>query len=168
VILRGEGDALADRMDANPLAVSPTEILSLKRRVLTLGTVVDEELAVLEILKASSQPVLPLHRLADAFQIAVEIARATDRDIDRIDHRCGDLQQRYASAQKDVTNRRLAVLTEISAIFMPLTLIAGIYGMNFDVMPELHYRYSYPVALGVMTLLALGLLRYFRSRWWPK
>lgn len=43
-----------------------------------------------------------------------------------------------------------------SCIFMPLMLIAGIYGMNFDVMPELHYRYGYPVVLGVMTQREFG------------
>lgn len=168
VTLRAEGDALSDRMDADPQSVSVEQILGLKRRVLALGGVVDEELAVLEVLKVSSQPALPLHRLADAFQVAIEIARATDRDAERLDRRVGDLQQRYESAQQGLMNRRLGLLTVLSAIFMPLTLIAGIYGMNFEFMPELHWRYGYPLALGGMALLAGGLSWYFRSRWWRK
>ena len=166
--LRRKGDVLAGRMDPDPEAVSMQEILALKRRVLALGGVVDEELAVLEVLKVIDKPPLPMGRLAEPLQIAIETTRATDRDIDRLDRRVGDLQRRYETAQQERMNHRLALLTVISAIFMPLTLIAGIYGMNFDIMPELHYRYSYPVALGCMALIAGGLYWYFRSRWWPK
>ncbi len=62
VALRAEGDALSDRMDVDPRSVSLEQILGLKRRVLALGGVVDEELAVLEVLKVSHGPALPLHR----------------------------------------------------------------------------------------------------------
>ena len=167
-MLRGTADMLADRMDPDPEAVSLEEILAVKHRVLALGTVVDEQLAVLEVLKISEHPALPMSRLALAFQAAIETARATDRDIDRLDRRVSDLQNRYQSAQQDKMNRRLGLLTILSAIFMPLTFVAGIYGMNFEFMPELHWRYGYFVVLGGMALLAGGLFWYFRSRWWPK
>jgi len=49
-----------------------------------------------------------------------------------------------------------------------MTLLAGIYGMNFDVMPELHFPYAYPAALGLMVALAIGMLWYFRYRGWFK
>ena len=100
--------------------------------------------------------------------MAIEITRATDRDIDRLDRRASDLQARYESAQQDLVNRRLGLLTALSTIFMPLTLLAGIYGMNFDVMPELHYRYGYPLTLAAMALIAGGLFWIVRSRWWPR
>jgi len=166
--LRGRGDVLAGRMDPDPEAVSLEEILALKHRVLALGSVVDEELAMLEVLKISDHPALPLIRHAVAFRAAIENTRAADRDIDRLDRRVGDLQHRYESAQQDKTNRRLGLLTVLSAIFMPLTLIVGIYGMNFDFMPELHWRYGYFVVLGAMALIAGGLFWYFRSKWWPR
>jgi len=118
-------------MDTNPGAVSLADILALKRRVLALGGVLDEELVVLEILKAINKPALALFRLAEPFQVAVETARGTDRDIDRVNRRVRDLQQRYESARQDKMNRRLGLLTVLSAIFMPLMLITGIYGMNF-------------------------------------
>jgi Mg2+ and Co2+ transporter CorA len=168
VALRREGDVLADRMDSDPGAVPLREILATKRRALMLGGVVDEQLAVLEVLKVSKLPVLPLHGLADRFQVAIELARATDRDVERLERRATDLQHRYESALQEKTNRRLGTLTVLSAIFMPLTLIAGIYGMNFEVMPELHYRYGYPLVLAGMALLAGGLVWYFRTRWWTK
>jgi len=165
VTLRRQGDVLTDRMDSDPWAVSLGEILALKRRVLALGGVVDEQLAVLQVLKASDLPVLPLRGLAEILQVAVEITKATDRDIDRLDRRVHDLHERLESAQQERINRRLGTLTVLSAIFMPLTLVAGIYGMNFDFMPELHYRYGYPLVLGGMALVGGGLGWYFRSRW---
>jgi Mg2+ and Co2+ transporter CorA len=168
VTLRAEGEALADRMDIDPSAVRQDEILGLKRRVSALATVVDEELAVLEVLKVSNRNELPIHRLADVFSVGIEIARATDRDIDRLDLRLNDLRQRYETAQQELTNRRLGVLTMLSAIFMPLTLISGIYGMNFVHMPELQWRHGYPLALLGMLCIAGTLTWYFRSRWWTK
>ncbi len=168
VKLRREADVLADRMDSDPRSVSLVEILAVKHCVLALGAAVDEYLAVLEILRVSNRPVLPLHHLVDAFQVAIEITRATDRDIDRLDRRASDLQGRYESAQQDLVNRRLGLLTALSTIFLPLTLLAGIYGMNFEVMPELHYRYGYPLTLAAMALIAGGLFWIVRSRWWPR
>ena len=166
--LRGEGDALVLRMDSDPEAVPPGQILALKRRVLALGGLVDEQLAVLEALKVSSKPPLPLGLIAESIQIAIGITRATERDIDRLDRRLSDLQRRYEATQQDKTNHRLGLLTILSAIFMPLTLIVGLYGMNFDVMPELHFRHGYFITLGAMALTAGGLYWYFRSRGWLK
>lgn len=166
--LRREGDALVYRMDSDPEAVPPGQILALKRRVLALGGLVDEQLAVLEALKVSSKPPLPLGLLLESVQVATGITRATERDIDRLDRRLSDLQQRYDATQQGKTNHRLGLLTILSAIFMPLTLIVGVYGMNFDVMPELHVRNGYFITLGAMALTAGGLYWYFRSRGWLK
>lgn len=55
-------------------------------------------------------------------------------------------------------------MTVFSAIFLPLTFIVGIYGMNFQYMPELGWQLAYPALLLVMTLVAGGLLLYFRRR----
>lgn len=69
-------------------------------------------------------------------------------------------------------NEVMKVLTIIATIFIPLGFIAGVYGMNFDGaispwnMPELHWRYGYPFALGVMAITAIGLVFFFRSKGW--
>ncbi|MDR1307497.1 MAG: magnesium/cobalt transporter CorA [Treponema sp.] len=63
-------------------------------------------------------------------------------------------------------NRIMKVLTIISTIFIPLTFIAGVYGMNFTHMPELGYAYSYPVIWGVMILTAAGMIYFFKRRRW--
>jgi magnesium transporter len=60
----------------------------------------------------------------------------------------------------------MKTLTVIGSVFIPLTFLVGVYGMNFDHMPELHWRYAYPALWGVMTVLAAGLLLWFRRRGW--
>jgi magnesium transporter len=64
------------------------------------------------------------------------------------------------------TNEIMRVLTVISAIFIPLTFMAGVYGMNFAHMPELAWRYGYFVCLAMMLIIAVGQIVYFKKRRW--
>ena len=73
----------------------------------------------------------------------------------------------YLATQNQRLNEVMKVLTVIATLFIPLTFIASIYGMNFDHMPELRWRYGYPVTLGLMAIVAGGLLYSFKRRgWW--
>ena len=72
----------------------------------------------------------------------------------------------YLSSLSHRMNEVMKVLTVIGSIFIPLTFLAGVYGMNFDVMPELHYANAYFILLGVMAAVALGMLALFRLRGW--
>jgi magnesium transporter len=63
-------------------------------------------------------------------------------------------------------NNVMKVLTIITTIFVPLTFIVGVYGMNFDNMPELHWRYGYFEILAVMLGLTLGMLYFFKKKRW--
>jgi magnesium transporter len=77
------------------------------------------------------------------------------------------LMEVYLSAQNQRLNEVMKVLTVMSTVFIPLTFIASIYGMNFERMPELKWLYGYPTVLGVMVAVAGGLIFYFRHRgWW--
>lgn len=72
----------------------------------------------------------------------------------------------YNTNVNNRANEVMKVLTIFASIFIPLTFIAGIYGTNFDYLPELHYRYSYFVMWGIMIALTLVMLRYFKKREW--
>jgi magnesium transporter len=72
----------------------------------------------------------------------------------------------YLSAQSNRMNEIMKTLTLISTVMLPLTFIAGIYGMNFDLMPELKWRYGYAFALGLMAVVALAIIAWFRRRRW--
>ena len=76
------------------------------------------------------------------------------------------LMDMYMTILSNKMNEVMKVLTIISTIFIPLSFIAGVYGMNFEYMPELGYRYAYFILLGVMGLLILGMFFYFRRKKW--
>lgn len=79
-----------------------------------------------------------------------------------------DMRDSYISLNSHQTNRVMKVLTVITTIFMPLTFIAGIYGMNFEHMPELATKYGYFVTLGMMLLIGLGMFTWFYKKGWFK
>lgn len=72
----------------------------------------------------------------------------------------------YMSMLSQKNNDTMKVLTVIATIFIPLTFVAGIYGMNFKYMPELDWRYSYPVFWGIMLIVTLIMIRYFKRKKW--
>jgi len=72
----------------------------------------------------------------------------------------------YLSVQSNRMNEVMKTLTLISTVMLPLTFIAGVYGMNFDHMPELKWGYGYPFALAVMAAVAFGAVMWFRHRRW--
>jgi len=80
-----------------------------------------------------------------------------------------NLMDLYHSALANRTNEVMQVLTVIATIFIPLTFIVGVYGMNFDYMPELRWKYGYFMVWGVMLVIAGGLLWLFkRKNWLPR
>ena len=72
----------------------------------------------------------------------------------------------YFASQSHRMNEIMKVLTAVSVIFMPLTFIVGVHGMNFDVMPELRYEYGYFWVLFIMFLLVLGMIYFFKRKKW--
>jgi len=72
----------------------------------------------------------------------------------------------YLSSVSNRMNEVMKVLTIIATIFIPLTFIAGIYGMNFEYMPELGWRLGYPGALGIMAVIVVIMLMYFHRKEW--
>lgn len=79
-----------------------------------------------------------------------------------------DIRDSYLSLNSHQTNNVMKVLTIITSIFAPLTLIAGIYGMNFQYMPELTWKYGYFVSIAIMAIIAVSMFLWFKKKGWFK
>lgn len=106
--------------------------------------------------------------LRDCHDHAVQLLEAVDMNREL----ASSLMELHLSNMSMRMNEVMKVLTIIATIFIPLSFIAGLYGMNFDAsvspwnMPELRWRYGYPLALGFMGVTAGGLMLFFRSKGW--
>ncbi|MFP4473115.1 MAG: magnesium/cobalt transporter CorA [Candidatus Omnitrophota bacterium] len=100
--------------------------------------------------------------LRDVYDHLVQVADTVESFRDML----SGLHDVYLSSMSNRMNEIMKVLTIFAAIFIPLTFIAGIYGMNFEYMPELRWRWGYFMVLGFMALVGLGLIAYFRKKDW--
>jgi magnesium transporter len=81
-------------------------------------------------------------------------------------HQCDAVTEAHMASTGNRMNQVMKTLTIVSTVFAPLTFIAGIYGMNFDNMPELNWRYGYVAALLLMGMIATTQTIWLRKRGW--
>jgi len=93
---------------------------------------------------------------------------SNERLISRVEKHLNELRERVLAHREGTLNQRLAILTILSAIFMPLTLLTGIWGMNFANMPELRIEGGYEIALFGMFVLALCMVYSFHRAGWSQ
>ncbi|MDR2845555.1 MAG: magnesium/cobalt transporter CorA [Puniceicoccales bacterium] len=161
-------DAISDLEDKNLTDESGCnidEVYRLKRILVRLGRVAIPLRDTVRVLEHYDHPLLP--RALDMY--FSDLNDHALRVGDRVEHArmiLQELQEYHHTIQEHKTNDIIRVLTVMSSIFIPLTFLAGIYGMNFDYMPETHSVYSYPICIFLMALFAAGMLLYFRRRKW--
>ena len=100
--------------------------------------------------------------LKDLLDLATQAMETVDTYRDML----SDHLDIYNTGVGNRLNEIMKILTIFSAIFIPLTFIAGIYGTNFEYLPELRYRYSYLIFWGVMVTVALAMVKFFKNRNW--
>ncbi|MCC3357233.1 magnesium/cobalt transporter CorA [Bacillus sp. REN16] len=105
------------------------------------------------------------HRIEYFHDIHDHLLRLTEK-IDASRELTADIRDSYLSLNSHQTNKVMRILTVITTIFMPLTFIAGIYGMNFAHMPELTYKYGYFVIQGMMIVIGIGMFLWFKQKGW--
>lgn len=93
------------------------------------------------------------------------VSRVLD-DLNAVRDTITSLLDTYLSLMSQRMNEVMKVLTVIATIFMPLTFVVGVYGMNFDYMPELHWPWSYPILWGVLGVAGLSMGWYFKRKKW--
>ena len=100
--------------------------------------------------------------LRDVYEHTIQIVEI----IESYREMASGLTDLYMSAVSNRMNEIMKVLTIMASVFIPLTFVAGVYGMNFTNMPELAWPWAYPAVWGVFIALTLGMLLYFRHKGW--
>lgn len=98
----------------------------------------------------------------DLYDHCVSVNEMLDSQRDTL----SDLLSQFQTVMNNKMNETMKVLTIIATIFIPLSFIVGLYGMNFEYMPELSYRYGYFVVLGVIFVVSAFMVYYFRKKRW--
>ena len=135
------------------------ELYQIKRKALMSKKLL---LFTQEAISSVKLPVAKADDLQDSRDLHLKLLNIYDQ----IHEDVSNLVNFYLSISAQKTNEVIKVLTIFSVFFMPLTFVVGIYGMNFDYMPELKMRYGYPLLLGIMVLLSCGIYLWFRKKRW--
>lgn len=141
------------------------EIHHLKRSLIKVRKLVSPLREALSRFTKSDSPHIKessLHYIRDVNDHTIQIMDMIDTYRDLLN----GLQDLYLSEISMKMNQVMQVLTIITTIFVPLSFMAGLYGMNFDHMPELHFKYGYYVLLGVMLCVLIGSLFFFKKKKW--
>jgi magnesium transporter len=158
-------EVLQDSVLADPKPELLRDIHTVRRELLFLRRAIWPIREVLSALERLESPLVrdttkPFFR--DVYDHAIQIMDT----IETLREMVSSMLDIYLSSVSYRLNAVMKVLTVITTIFMPLTFIVGIYGMNFEHMPELHWPWGYPVVLVIMTVIAIGMLVLFRRKRW--
>ncbi len=129
---------LSRRIDDEPKALEFGDILSCKECVDRLTLMCEDQLHCVSLLRSAESQLSPANRLREHYRDMADDLRNAQMGITRLGTQVQDLRQQYAFAAQDMTNKRLNFLAVMSAVYLPATLVSGIFGMNFDNMPALH------------------------------
>ena len=137
------------------------EIKNLQEKTMMFReNIIDKQRAVSNMLRSNLVPDDLRSKLTILIKDINSLLEHIRFSFDRLDY----LQDTFLGLLNIEQNKIIKIFTIISVIFMPPTLIASIYGMNFDVMPELHTKWGYPASIGIMVASSLAILIYFRKK----
>lgn len=156
---------LDERLQGDITDVDPHELYSMKHEITLLNRMLRPSREVVAKLdktesKLMGDDVAPFMR--DLYDHTIYVIETTEhlRDL------AASLRDFYLSAVSNRMNEIMKVLTCFATIFLPLSFLAGVYGMNFDVMPELHWKWAYPLLWVAFLSTFGGMLWFFRRRKW--
>lgn len=163
--LEEEIDFLEEAVLSNPDPQTLQRILRLKRYSMNLRRVISPQREVVNRLCRDDFPMIDPHSRMYFRDVYDHLVRIFDM-LDGIRDMTTSALEVYLNATSLRLNEVMKALTIVSTIFLPLSFVAGVYGMNFHYMPELGWRWGYPVVWLVFILIAIGMLSYFRKRRW--
>ena len=146
----------------NPNKFKLKDIYDLKRKILFLGKLIRPIVDIAHLLKV--EKIEFMHAKTKTFirKIHDNCLRA-EETLDLYQQMINNIYDMYLSTTNFYTNRSITLLTQFSTVFIPISFITSIYGMNFKYFPELYFKYSYPIVMGLCGLIAGGIWYYFRK-----
>jgi magnesium transporter len=156
---------IEEELVAEPTSRTLQVIYKMKRELIFLRRSVWPLREVISTLGRGDSPFIneaTLPYLRDVYDHTIQVIDTTEslRDV------VSGMHDTYLSSLSNRMNEIMKVLTIIATIFIPLTFIAGIYGMNFEYMPELRWHWSYFLVWGIMGLVGISMVAYFRRKRW--
>jgi len=158
-------EAVEEELVTNPKAQTLQELYNLKREMIVLRKAVwplREVIGGLERGESSLVQKATGIYLRDVYDHTIQVIDTIETFRDML----SGMLDIYLSSVSNRLNAVMKVLTIIATVFMPLTFIAGIYGMNFKYMPELEWRWGYPAIWLMIALIGISMLIYFKKRKW--
>lgn len=162
---REEIEDVAKELHKDESEIDPGDILEFKTHLSDFNRVLEKLFFTLSFPPARSI-VAQTSPYRQYFQELLKTINVLKISISKSEERLDSLHDHFNLLIQDKSNKRLNFLTIIQAIFVPLTLVTGIYGMNFQNMPELGWKYGYFFLLGALVLIASIFLRYFYKHRW--
>jgi len=158
-------DEIEEEVIRNAERTTLEAILQLKRSAARLHRVATPQKDVLNRLSRREFPLIQEHDLIFYRDIYDHILRIEELN-QSVRDRASDALSTYMSSVANRQNETMRVLSIVATIFLPMMLVAGVYGMNFDYMPELGWKWAYFGVLGFMISVIIGALLWFRARNW--
>lgn len=158
-------EALEDALVSNPASKTLREIHLLKRDLISIRRSVWPLREVLNAMQREGSTLISEHTrvyLRDVYDHAIHAIDTLETFRDMI----SGMLDIYLSSASNRLNEVMKVLTIIATIFIPLTFIVGVYGMNFHYMPELKWRWGYPAVLLFMAVISAFMVYYFKKKKW--
>ena len=158
-------ESVEDTLLTDPSSQILAIILKIKRELIFLRRTVSPLRELLASIQRSESALLnekTKRYFGDTYDHAIRIIEAIESYRDLI----AGMLDIYLSSVSNKMNETMKVLTVFASIFIPLTFIAGVYGMNFEYMPELKWRWSYPVIWVFFISVSVFLLRFFKKKQW--
>ena len=158
-------DNMEKKVIEDPVPETPRTILRIKRNMIFLRKSIWPLREILSGLERAESPLIQESTgpyLRDVYDHTIQVIETLETFRDML----SGLSDLYLSSISNKMNEVMKVLTMIATIFIPLGFLAGLYGMNFEHMPELGWHGSYFVLLGIMAFTAIGMLLYFKWKDW--
>lgn len=161
--VRSEAEALSHALNQDPDRIDPQQIAALRRQISHYSTVQDDHTYCAGVLRTVESKRLHYNENSSYFSDLLQLATVSRQLIAGAQSRVEDLENMYDAAIQTRVESRLRMLTILSAVFLPLTLISGIYGMNFSDLPGMGVGYGYFIVIGIM-LATVGFMGWFMYR----